>query len=463
MTGRRWWEREDLGYRDGHLWLGSQSLEHFTVSSGTPAFIYRADRVRDNLERLRGALDGQGVTHELFYAIKANRFAPLVTYLKLLGRCGIDACSPGELRFARQVGFTEQEISYTGTSMGEADLDLLARHPGVHVNCDSLSSIRRLGRRCPGRRIGIRLNPQLGAGYNDALRYAGEKPTKFGIYRDRFEEALTTAAGLGLEVETLHFHIGSGFLGTQLEVFSGVLERCVALLDQHPGIRTVNVGGGLGVPLSETDVAIDLQRWAGLIARHLGSRGLRVQLEPGDYLVKDAGVLLVRVNTVEDKGGTRFVGVDAGLNLQNLSAYYRTPFVVAPMRWPDGAAVSRVTIAGNINEAIDLLAEDVPLPPVVEGDVLALLNVGGYGSAASSNHCMRGEFSEYLLLDAGAGSKFRVFGRGRGKNFETTTRHRIAIDGAALTRTRTGTGPAALPDRRRSLPSAARLTPCRCR
>jgi diaminopimelate decarboxylase len=107
----------------------------------------------------------------------------------------------------------------------------------------------------------------------------------------------------------------------------------------------------------------------------------------------------VRVNSVEDKAGTRFVGVDAGLNIQNLAAYYHTPFVVAPLHWPAGAARERVTLAGNINEAIDLLATDVALPPLAEGDLLALLNAGGYGSAASSNHCMRGEFREYLLLD----------------------------------------------------------------
>jgi diaminopimelate decarboxylase len=401
MTKQRlWWEREDLGYRDGRLCFGSQMLESFAAASGTPAFVYRAGRVRENLERLHSALDEHGVDHDVFYAIKANRFAPLVTSLKLLGRCGIDACSPGELRYARQVGFAEHEISYTGTSVGEGDLDLLALHPGVHVNCDSLSSLRRLGRRCPGRHIGIRFNPQLGAGYNDALRYAGDKPTKFGIYGDRFEEALATADEFSLQVVTLHFHIGSGILGTQLDTLSGVLERCAALVDRHPAIRTVNVGGGLGVPLTSHDVPVDLRAWAELIARNLGRRGLRVQCEPGDYLVKDAGALLVRVNTVEDKGGTRFVGVDGGLNVQNLAAYYRTPFIVAPVRWTPGAVVSPVTIAGNINEAIDLLAEDMPLPPVAEGDVLALLNVGGYGSASSSNHCMRGEFREYLLADA---------------------------------------------------------------
>jgi diaminopimelate decarboxylase len=119
-------------------------------------------------------------------------------------------------------------------------------------------------------------------------------------------------------------------------------------------------------------------------------------VEPGDYLVKDAGILLVRANTVEDKAGTRFVGVDAGLGIESLYAYYRTPLAVAPLR-PAVGTSERVTIAGNINEAMDLLAEDIDLPPVAEGDLLALLNVGGYGSAAASNHCMRGEFREYLL------------------------------------------------------------------
>src|SRR6202008_4916736 len=108
------------------------------------------------------------------------------------------------------------------------------------------------------------------------------------------------------------------------------------------------------------------------------------------------GALLVRVNTVEEKGGTHFVGVDAGLGIQNLAAYYRTPFIVAPLAPRDGPR-RRVTIAGNINEAIDLLAEDVELPEPEEGDLIALLNAGGYGSSAASNHCMRGEFRELLL------------------------------------------------------------------
>jgi diaminopimelate decarboxylase len=395
---RLWWERPDLCYRDGRLELAGGDLAAL-AGEGTPAYVYRAGRVRDNLLRLRAALDAAAVPHDVYFALKANRFPPLLDYLRAVGACGIDACSPAELLLALERGFRESGISYTGHAVSEADLDVLESHPGVHVNCDAISTIRRLGRRCPGRVIGIRLNPGLGAGYNERLRYAGAKPTKFGVYPDRFEEAIAAARSAGMSVDTLHFHIGSGYQGDALEVLDQVLRGAAPLLDAHPEIRRLNVGGGLGVRMTRTDIPIDLERWAGIVARHALPRGLRVAVEPGDYLVKDAGLLLVRVNTVEDKSGTRFVGVDAGLGILNLAAYYRVPYVVAPLRVQAGAPRERVTICGNINEAIDVLAEDAELPALVEGDLLALLNVGGYGSAAASNHCMRGTYREVLLAD----------------------------------------------------------------
>ncbi len=397
MTERQlWWERPDLHYVDGRLEFAGHDLAAL-AAAGTPAYVYCAGRVRENLQRLRDALEGANVGHEVYFALKANRHAALLDAIQATGQCGIDACSPAEVKLALAHGFREAQISFTGHAVSEADLDILAGHPGVHVNCDAISTIRRLGRRAAGRRIGIRLNPGLGAGYNDKLRYAGAKPTKFGVYPDRFEEALATASAFGLVVDTLHFHIGSGYQGDALEVLEQVLEGTMRLLDAHPVIRRLNIGGGLGVRMTESDVPVDLGRWAGIVARFALPRGLRIAVEPGDYLVKDAGLLLAQVNTVEDKAGTRFVGLDAGLGILNLWAYYRIPYVVAPLQLRSGAPGERVTLSGNINEAIDLLAEDVELPALAEGDFVALLNVGGYGAAAASNHCMRGAYREILL------------------------------------------------------------------
>ncbi|HET8691132.1 MAG TPA: hypothetical protein VFM30_03295 [Steroidobacteraceae bacterium] len=393
--GRLWWERDDLGYREGRLVFGGRDLAAI-AEAGTPAYVYRPARAVENLARLRAALEGAGVAHDAFFAVKANRHPAVLGALRAEGNCGIDACSPDEIAHALALGFRDDHVSFTGHAVSEPDLDRIAAWPGVHVNCDAISTIRRLGRRCPGRRIGIRLNPGLGAGYNDRLRYAGEKATKFGIYPDRFDEALAAAREAGMPVDTLHFHVGSGYQGDALEVLDRVLAGVARILDANPGIRRLNVGGGLGIRMTETDAAIDLGRWAAAIARHAVPRGLRVAVEPGDYLVKDAGLLLVRVNTVEDKGGTRFVGVDAGLGILNLPAYYGIPLVVAPLA-PRSGRAARVTLSGNINEAIDLLAEDVELPPVEEGDLLALLNAGGYGAAAASNHCMRGVYREVTV------------------------------------------------------------------
>ena len=397
MAQKLWWERDDLGYDNGRFHMAGCDLTELVQQAGTPTYVYSLGRVKQNIGRLQQALKTHNVRHKLFYALKANRNLPLVTSLKLLGLCGLDVCSPNELLLARQVGFAQKEISYTGTSLSEADLDVLQRHPQVHVNCDALSTIRRLGERCPGRTIGIRINPQVGAGYNAELRYAGDKATKFGIYQDRFAEAVALARKYDLQIKQLHFHFGSGYGTEQLPQLGQALERASWFLEQCPEIDTVDIGGGMGVAMVAGERPLDLSQWAAIIAQFAHAHNLTIHLEPGDYVVKDAGVLLLQVNSVEEKGGTIFVGVNGGFNLQNLSVYYKTPFIVTPLQWDVAAKLEKVTIAGNINEAIDLWAEDVWLPRLGEGDYLALLNVGGYGASSSSNHCMRGQFVEYLL------------------------------------------------------------------
>ena len=394
-----WWERDDLKYQNGRLHLGTQDLQQFAHSAQTPTFAYRAPRFVDNLNRLHQALDKQHVQHKIFYAMKANRFDPLMTYARLMGKCGIDVCSPNELLKARQIGFQEEEIIYTGTSVSNQDLDIIARHPHVHVNCDAISTIRRLGERCPGRTIGIRINPQLTASYMSHLSYAGEKATKFGIYPDRFEEALEMAARYQLKVNTLHVHSGAGYLNQHLDQFEQILIKVNSYLETCPTIEKVDIGGGMGLPMVEGDEPLDLDRWATIVANFANPKFLEIHMEPGDYLVKDTAVLLVEVNSIEEKGGTQFVGVNAGFNIANLHAYYAYPFIISPVNYDPNTPIQKVTIAGNINEGLDTLAEDIELPQLKEGDYLAIMNLGGYSSANSSNHCMRGDYSQYLIIE----------------------------------------------------------------
>lgn len=402
-----WWERDDLCYHEGRLEFAGKDVCGLADAMGTPLFLYSTERVAANIKRVEKALEAAGINHRLFYAMKANRSPSLLTFLKTTGLCGIDACSPEELALARSCGFEENEISYTATSVSNRDLDILARNRGVIINCDATSAIRRLGERSPGREIGIRINPAMGTGYgsNELLRYSGSRTTKFGIYREQFDEALEMAQKYDLSIKRIHFHTGCGYLMEQLPAWRRILGECLDFIDRVEGVEAVNLGGGLGVSHSEKDSALDLSRWAQTIQEVFSGRDLTIEVEPGDYIVKDSGLLILEVNTLERKQTTDFAGVNGGFNLAMEPAFYGLLFEPVACRFKGNKedvfkkeAMKKVTIAGNINEALDIWAENQLLPPLREGDYLALINAGAYSASMSSNHCMRGDFKELLLF-----------------------------------------------------------------
>jgi diaminopimelate decarboxylase len=204
----------------------------------------------------------------------------------------------------------------------------------------------------------------------------------------------------------VHFHAGSGWLGDEgLADFEAALERAAAMTRELQAagcpIQEVNVGGGLGRPARHDEPAIDVDRYADVLARHLGPLGVTIACEPGDFIAKDAAILLGEVVTVERRGATTFVGLDIGWNVN--CAYFIYKFAQEIVLCRDAAAprTQRVTIAGHINEAGDLFAEDYPMPEVAEGDIVALLNAGGYLQAMSSTHCLRPMAAAVFLSRAG--------------------------------------------------------------
>ena len=197
----------------------------------------------------------------------------------------------------------------------------------------------------------------------------------------------------GLVVDTVHFHAGSGWLADGLSAFEAALVATVdvarRLIDAGCPITELNVGGGIGRIARQAERPVDLDAYMAVVARHAEPLGVAVGFEPGDLLVKDAAVLLAEVVTVEDRAGVRFVGLDAGWNLFCSWFIYRFAQELVVCRAADAARTEVVTVTGHINEAGDVFAEDYPLPPVREGDIVALLNAGGYEQAMSMTHCLR--------------------------------------------------------------------------
>lgn len=390
-----WWSREDLMYSSDFLHFNSIKLSDYCHQKETPFYVYSLDRIAMKIEGLKTIILQHELDLSIHYAMKANRHPRILQFLSQNAGVNIDVCSPNELAFALENGFDIEQVSYTGTSLSNRDIDVLTKHSKLHLNLDALSSIRRFGEKNPGRSIGLRFNPEIGLGYNESLEYTN-RVVKFGLYEEQIEEAIELTKTYDLTVNTLHVHCGSGYLSDQLLKFERILEKVEQLIKRFPSVDTVNIGGGLGVPQSEGDALLDLNEWGRIIKNFQARTGVRMRVEPGDYIVKDAGLLIIEVNTVETKKGITFVGLDAGMNMNNEYAYYQMNLEPLPLQRKGGEKVL-YTLAGNINEPVDLFAENKRMEQLEEGDLIALINAGGYGASSSSNHCMRGNFDEYFI------------------------------------------------------------------
>jgi diaminopimelate decarboxylase len=395
-----WWERDALRFVGEHLTIAGQRVTDLVARHGAPLVAYDRSRIIANVNRLKGALVRSGQPNRLYFAVKSNRFGPVLGAIRSTGVCGIDCCSPGEVMVAINAGFKPEEISFTGSSISEEDVQMIGHLP-IRLNVDSISMMHKVGRLFPGRRVGIRVNPQIGVGLSAQLTYAGSRPSKFGIYADRFEEALSVAQSYGLIVEGVHMHVGSGWLAHGLETFLRAVDRLCEFAARIPDLCYVNVGGGIGVPHSADDEPVDLDLYAGSIAgrvRELLGAHVEICCEPGDYLVNDSALLAARVTMVEEKGGAWFVGLNVGFNSNPQAAHYG--FAQEMVHAERGLAAHdhrRFIVVGNINEVIDNFHSSASFPDVKEGDVIVMLNAGGYGSSMSSNHCMRRQATEVML------------------------------------------------------------------
>jgi diaminopimelate decarboxylase len=404
-----WWDRPGLEVQAGRLSIAGRDAESIAREHGTPLYVHDLVRVEEQARGLQSALGAAGLRHRVRLALKAQREPAFLAFIRALGApgspesVGMDVCSPMEIRWALDHGWRQEEISYTGTNLSARDLDAVLA-AGVHLNVDLLTQLDRVGARAPGSTVGIRINPRIGAAYpGGGQTYAGDRPTKFGIYPERLGEALEIARRHDLTIDTVHVHAGYLYLTDALPIVDETMRRVAeatrSLMDAGCPIVEVNTGGGLGVPFRPGDGSLDLEAWASVLARHLGPLDVAVGTEPGEFLAKQCAVHLAEVVSVEDRDGTTFIGLDTGWNVINEHFVYRIPYHPILCRAADAEPVARVTVAGHINEGNDLLAEDHPMPAVEEGDIVAIPNVGSYNASMTSVHCLRPEASSVFFTD----------------------------------------------------------------
>ncbi|QEL56455.1 diaminopimelate decarboxylase [Chromobacterium paludis] len=381
---------------------------------GSPLWVYDAETIRSRIAELK-AFD------TIRYAQKANSNTHILRLMRAEG-VKVDAVSLGEIERALAAGYQAgggepSDIVFTADVLDRATLEKVAE-TGIPLNAGSIDMLRQLGERSPGHAVWLRINPGFGHGHSQKTNTGGEN-SKHGIWHGDLAEALQTAKQYGLRLIGIHMHIGSGVDYRHLARVCDAMVELVARLDCD--IEAISAGGGLSIAYREGDARIDtahyFQLWDAArqrIAARLG-HPVRLEIEPGRFLVAESGALLAEVRAIKNMGSRHFVLVDAGFNdLMRPSlygSYHRITLLTA-----DGAekrgAIDTV-VAGPLCESGDVFTQQAggtvetrALPPAEVGDLMVFHDAGAYGATMSSNYNSRPLLAE-VLLEGGAARLIR--------------------------------------------------------
>jgi diaminopimelate decarboxylase len=366
---------------------------------GTPLFVYDAETIRTRCAELSARFD------VVRYAQKANANLAVLALVRAAG-CAVDAVSAGELERALSAGFEPAEIVFTSDLFDRAALASVARHR-VRVNLGSADMLEPYAALGVGREVTLRVNPGFGSGHGTKVTTGGEQ-SKHGIWHAELDAVVARARALGLCVTGLHVHVGSGAELDGLVAAAGAVRALAPRLG--PDLARLSAGGGLAIPYRSGEAAPDLERFAGAwraVQRELEQRldrALTLEVEPGRYLVAEAGALVTEVRATKRNGATDFALVDAGFhNLPRAVLYGAYHEIRALGRAADEALHPQV-IAGPLCESSDVFTQDErgrleprSLPRLAPGDLLCLEDAGAYAASMASNYNSQPCAAEILL------------------------------------------------------------------
>ena len=370
LSSDAWWMKK----REQLLKLASNQLS---------AYVYDRDSVRSAARNLLGM---QSVDRVL-YAVKANFNVEL---LKTLESEGVDfeCVSPGEVELIEQTfpGFDLQRILFN-PNFAPRDEYEWACSKGLLITLDNLYPLEAWPELFMGQKLFIRVDPGQGRGHHENVKTAGVH-SKFGIPLFEIAELQRLIDAAGAEVVGVHAHSGSGILDP--DNWRAVAVELVDVAEHFPSVKSIDLGGGLGVPEKPGDRPLDLVKLDKTLNEiRRAYPQYRLWLEPGRYLVAQAGVLLTRVTQVKGKGEMRYVGVGTGMNSLLRPALYGAYHEIVNLTKSDEAPSETVTVVGPICESGDRLGSDRLLPRSDENDVILIANAGAYGFVLSSNYNRR--------------------------------------------------------------------------
>lgn len=409
-------------YRNGNLFCENVDLAQLAAKTGTPTYVYSAATILDHYRRLDQAL--AEVPHLICYAVKANSN---IGILSLLAgeNAGFDIVSGGELFRVGKAGGSPARCTFAGVGKTEAEIREALEQGILAFNIESEAELTRIndvaatyGLRAP---IAVRVNPDVDAHTHKYIS-TGKSENKFGIAFDRVLDVYAAAAKMSnIVIRGVQMHIGSQI--TQSGPFSEAVDKMLPLVNQLKSLYNIqyfSIGGGMGIVYDpslasgstrwwDSDASCDrltIDTYAQAVVPKLKQLGLKILVEPGRFMVGNAGVLLARVQYVKTTATKKFVITDAGMNDLIRPALYQSFHEIVPVVERPGA-LEKVDVVGPVCESGDFFAQDRELRPLKQGDVIAVMSAGAYGATMSSNYNSRALPAEVLVR----GDRFAVIRR----------------------------------------------------
>ncbi|ANK82286.1 MAG: diaminopimelate decarboxylase [Rhizobiales bacterium NRL2] len=392
-------------YRGGRLHAEGVPLATIAAEVGTPAYVYSAATLRRHYKVFAGALASAapGVKHLICYSLKANSNQAVIRVLADLGS-GADVVSLGELRRALAAGIPGGKIVFSGVGKTAPEMRAALEAGIRQFNVESEPELEVLaavadsmGLRAP---VAFRVNPDVDAETHAKIS-TGKKENKFGVPFDRAREIYRWAATHpSIEIVGVDVHIGSQLTNlTPFErAFAKVADLVHALRDDGHAIRSVDLGGGLGIPYERNAPWPHPDAYAGVVQRTVGNLGCELIFEPGRMIAGNSGVLMTSVIYVKQGQDRKFVILDAAMNDLIRPAMYDARHEVMAEREPaPDSAFEKVDLVGPVCESGDMFARDCEVPPLAAGDIVCFETAGAYGAVMSSTYNTRPLVAEVMV------------------------------------------------------------------
>ncbi len=383
-----------MNVMDNKLYAGEMQASEIAKKFGTPVYVYDEEAIRFKYRELFESISYLNL--KIHYSMKANSNLGILAILREEG-ANVSAVSPGEAMIALKAGFKPEQIMFAPASATDEEMKFAISRK-IRVICDSASQLERYGKLNPRSKAAIRINTAIGAGNDRAI--TGGQHSKFGIWVGYAEQAKAVADKYGLKITGLHHHT-SGTLDAGRII--DAINMLLAAAKSFNQLEFINLGGGIGIPYKPDEKPIDLKEFGEKISKLMAAfsknygKELQFILEPGRYLVAEAGALLCRVTAIKSTPRHKFACVDTGFNHLPGQASYPYHEIIAAEN-TDGIQKEKVIVAGNMYDSQDILTtEDRELPALKEGDLLAIMNSGAYGYSMSSNYNLRPRPAEILV------------------------------------------------------------------